>query len=246
MRGVTREKSPVIGITTRRMDAGARRLDVVDQAYGTAIWQSGGTAHLLPRPPGPAGDGALAGLGGLLLTGGGDVDPRRYGQVPSPEVGGVDVDRDDWEIALVHEAVGLGMPVLGVCRGCQVLNVALGGTLIQHLPARSPLPHLVVERESIAHSVRIEPCTQLFAVEGVDSIGVNSVHHQAVDAIGEGLRATAWAEDGTVEAIEHLTLPALGVQWHPENLLDHAAHLAVFQWLVEQAARWQSSSSPDV
>jgi putative glutamine amidotransferase len=246
MRGLTRDKSPVIGITTRPMDAGTRRLDVVDQAYGTAIWQSGGTAHLLPRQPGPAGDRALAGLDGLLLTGGGDVDPGHYGHAPSPEIGGVDTDRDDWEIALVRQALERGMPVLGVCRGCQVLNVALGGTLIQHLPARSPLPHLVVERESIAHSVRIEPCTQLFAVEGDDSIGVNSVHHQAVDAVGEGLRATAWAEDGTVEAIEHLTLPAIGVQWHPENLLDHAAHLAVFEWLVQRAARWHNSSSPDV
>ena len=141
---MTRDKSPVIGITTRRMDAGARRLDVVDQAYGTAIWQAGGTAHLLPRPPGAAGDRALAGLDGLLLTGGGDVDPGHYGHAPSPEIGGVDADRDDWEIALVQQALELGMPVLGVCRGCQVLNVALGGTLIQHLPARSPLPHLVV------------------------------------------------------------------------------------------------------
>ena len=94
--------------------------------------------------------------------------------------------------------------------------------------------------------MQIEPCTQLFAVEGQDTLGVNSVHHQAVDAIGEGLRATAWAEDGTVEAIEHLTYPVIGVQWHPENLLDHAAHRAVFEWLVQQAARWQSSSSPDV
>jgi len=93
--------SPVIGITTRRMDAGARRLDVVDQAYGTAIWQAGGTAHLLPRPPGAGSDRALAGLDGLLLTGGGDVDPDRYGHAPSPEIGGVDPDRDDWEIAFI-------------------------------------------------------------------------------------------------------------------------------------------------
>ncbi len=243
---MTRDKSPVIGITTRRMDAGARRLDVVDQAYGTAIWHAGGTAHLLPRPPGAAGDRGLAGLDGLLLTGGGDVDPDRYGHAPSPEIGGVDPDRDDWEIGLVQQALGLGMPVLGVCRGCQVVNVALGGTLIQHLPAHSPLPHLVVERESVAHRVRIEPCTQLFAVEGQDTLGVNSVHHQAVDAIGEGLRATAWAEDGTVEGIEHLTYPVIGVQWHPENLLDHAAHRAVFEWLVQRAARWQTSSGPDV
>jgi putative glutamine amidotransferase len=239
-------KSPVIGITTRRMDVGARRLDVVDQAYGMAIWQSGGIAHLLPCSTGAAGDRGLRGLDGLLLTGGGDVDPRHYGQAPSPDIGGVDADRDDWEMALVHQALGLGMPVLGVCRGCQVLNVALGGTLIQHLPAHSSLPHLVVERESLVHTVHIEACTQLLAVEGADQIGVNSVHHQAVAEIGDGLRATAWAEDGTVEAIEHLTHTAIGVQWHPENLLDHAPHLALFEWLVEQAARWSGSAIPDV
>ena len=92
--------------------------------------------------------------------------------------------------------------------------------------------------------MRIEPRTQLFGVEGTAQIGTNSVHHQAVDAIGTGLRATAWAEDGTVEALEHLTLPVIGVQWHPENLLDHPSHLALFEWLVAQAAGWKAH--PDV
>jgi putative glutamine amidotransferase len=137
------------------------------------------------------------------------------------------------------------MPDLGVCRGCQVLNVACGGTLIQHLPTRSPLPHLVLARQSIAHEVHIEPGTELFAVEKTDVIGVNSVHHQAVDVIGAGLRATAWANDGTVEAIEHLRCPAIGVQWHPENLLDHPAHVALFEWLVERAAKWAGHDRSD-
>jgi len=235
---------PVIGITTRRMDKDALRLDVVDRAYGDAVFRAGGTAHLLPRPADPPGGRLLAGLDGLLLSGGGDVDPRNYGEPPSPDIGGVDADRDDWELALLHEAFEAELPILGVCRGCQVVNVACGGTLIQHLPARSALPHLVLARHSVAHVVRIEPFTQLCAVEGTTEIGTNSVHHQAVDAIGAGLRATAWAEDGTVEALEHLTLPVIGVQWHPENLLDHPAHLALFAWLVAQAARWQGS--PDV
>jgi putative glutamine amidotransferase len=235
---MTSAESPVIGITTRRQDTGALRLDVVDRAYGDAIFRSGGTAHLLPRP---TGGRVLAGLDGLLLSGGGDVDPKKYGQSPSADVGGVDSDRDDWEVALVREALKVELPILAVCRGCQVLNVAFGGTLIQHLPARSTLPHLVRERESVAHAVRIEPFTQLFAVEGTTEIGTNSVHHQAVDAIGQDLRATAWAEDGTVEAIEHLTWPAIGVQWHPENLLDLPSHLALFEWLVAQAAGWKES-----
>jgi putative glutamine amidotransferase len=237
---MTSANGPVIGITTRRMDRDSLRLDVVDRAYGDAISRSGGAAHLLPRPAGPTGGSVLAGLDGLLLSGGGDVDPTRYGQSPSAEIGGVDSDRDDWEVALVRQAFEVELPILGVCRGAQVLNVACGGTLLQHLPAHSSLPHLVLEREAVAHVVRIEPSTQLFAIEGAAQIGTNSVHHQAVEAIGQGLRATAWAEDGTVEAIEHLTSPAIGVQWHPENLLDHPSHLALFEWLVAQAAGWKA------
>jgi len=233
-------EGPVIGITTRRMDKDALRLDVVDRAYGDAISRSGGTAHLLPRPALSSGGGLLAGLDGLLLTGGGDVDPKKYGHSPSADIGGVDADRDDWEVAMVRQAFEVELPILGVCRGAQVLNVACGGTLIQHLPAHSSLPHLVLARASVAHAVRIESCTQLFAIEGATQIGTNSVHHQAVDAIGQGLRATAWAEDGTVEAIEHLTSPVIGVQWHPENLLDHPPHLALFEWLVAQAAEWKA------
>jgi putative glutamine amidotransferase len=236
---------PVIGITTRRMDTETLRLDVVDRAYGDAIGRAGGTAHLLPRPSGPMAGSQLAGVDGLLLTGGGDVDPAQYGQVRSAEVGGMDSDRDDWELQLVRQAFDLAMPVLGVCRGCQVLNVACGGTLIQHLPDRTSLPHLVVARQSEAHAVHIEPHSELFAVQGTDIIGTNSVHHQAVDSIGAGLRATAWAEDGTVEAIERLTSPAIGVQWHPENLLDRPAHVAIFVWLVERAARWQGHDQSD-
>jgi putative glutamine amidotransferase len=235
---MTKANTPVIGVTTRRMDTGALRLDVVERAYGEAIGQSGGTAHLLPRPTDPS-SGTLIGLDGLLLTGGGDVDPKNYGHDVAAETGGVDPARDQWEVALVRQALLVGMPVLGICRGCQVLNVACGGTLIQHLPARSLLPHLVMERDSMAHAVQVEPHTQLFAVEGTSQIATNSVHHQAVDVIGQGLRPTAWAEDGTVEAIEHLTRPVIGVQWHPENLLDHASHLAVFQWLVDHASRWR-------
>jgi putative glutamine amidotransferase len=234
-------EDPVIGITTRRMDADTRHLDVVDRAYSDAIWKTGGIPRLLTRPTDPARGVTLTGIDGLLLTGGGDVDPGQYGQLRSTETGGVDTGRDEWEIALVRQALELAMPVLGVCRGCQVLNVAFAGTLTQHLPSRSLLPHLVLERESLAHAVEIAPSTQLFTLEGKIQIATNSVHHQAIDTIGEGLRATAWAEDGSIEAIEHLSRPMIGVQWHPENLLEHASHVAVFEWLVEKARRWGTS-----
>ena len=180
--------SPLIGITTRRQDTEARRLDVVDRAYAEAVIQAGGTPLLLPWN---TGTGGLVALDGLLLTGGGDVDPRRYGHSPAPETGGVDADRDSWESELVHRALELALPVLGVCRGCQVLNVVFGGTLVQHLPDVSTLPHLVLERDSVAHDVQIEPGTQLFALEGKATIGTNSVHHQAIDRVGAGMRAKA-------------------------------------------------------
>jgi putative glutamine amidotransferase len=137
---------------------------------------------------------------------------------------------------LVQLAIRTSVPVLGICRGNQILNVAFGGSLIQHLPARTTQPHLVTEREQIVHRVRIEPDTRLFGVELSADIGVNSIHHQAVDAIGPDLRASAWSEDGIIEAVEHPRLPILGVQWHPENLLFEPAHVALFAWLVYQAA----------
>jgi putative glutamine amidotransferase len=223
------------------MNTDALRLDVVDRAYGEAIRQAGGIPVVLPQSTEPLADISI--LGGLLLTGGGDVDPSLYGQVQSAETGGVDTERDRWEVELLRWALDLALPVLGICRGCQVLNVAHGGSLIQHLPHHSNAPHLVTERESLVHSVQIMPGSQLHAVEGSSLIGVNSVHHQAVDAIGENLRFTAWAEDGTVEAVEHAHLPVIGVQWHPENLLSHEYHRAVFRWLVDQAARFQASAS---
>jgi putative glutamine amidotransferase len=238
---------PIIGITTRRLETGARQLDVVERAYAEAISGAGGMPHLLPRLGRAARNAELRGIDGLLLTGGGDVESSLYGMVRSPDTGGVDEDRDAWELGLVQQALAAHLPVLGICRGCQVLNVAFGGTLIQHLPAHTTQLHLVPERERIVHHVRIEPGTQLFGVEQRADIGVNSIHHQAVQTVGMDLRASACSEDGTIEAVEHLHYPILGVQWHPENLLNEPAHSSLFAWLVGQArtkrARADASAS---
>ncbi len=208
---------------------------MVEQAYTEAVLAAGGAPRLLPRV---CDDGIdqLDGVDGLLLTGGGDVDPAHYGRQRSAATGGVDEGRDTWEIALVHQAVTAPRPILGICRGCQVLNVAFGGTLVQDLPAHTSLPHLVTERTCMVHRVSIEPGTQLYQVERRASIEVNSIHHQAVETVGRGLRCSAQAEDGTIEAVEHRHRPVLGVQWHPENLLRQPAHVALFGWLVGQAA----------
>jgi putative glutamine amidotransferase len=212
---------------------GGLSLDVVDRAYAIAVVEAGGVPHLLPCPVAPYAHDLLQGIDGLLLTGGGDVDPRAYGATPSPQVGGVDDTRDAWEVELVQRAVQVSMPILGVCRGCQMVNVALGGTLFQHLPEVTELPHLVPRpRDQVAHPVRLQQGSRLARVEGTLDMGVNSIHHQAVDHVGDGLRATAWAPDGVIEGIEHVEEPIIGVQWHPENLLHDTAHLALFAWLT--------------
>lgn len=219
------------------MEVDGRRLDVVGRAYAEAVSRAGGHAHLLPRQKFPFGEDELRQLDGLVLTGGGDVDPAQYGMGRSDATGGVDTERDIWEIGLVHEAMRSSLPVLGICRGCQILNVGCGGTLIQDLPARSLLPHLVRERGRIAHRVTIGRATQLFGIEDSSEMGVNSIHHQAIETLGAELSASAWADDGTIEAVEHASLPMLGVQWHPEDLAHEPAHLAIFDWLVGQATQ---------
>ena len=150
------------------------------------------------------------GCGALLLPGGGDVDPRLYGQrVTQSE--GVDRARDDCELALFRRFAAEGLPILGVCRGMQLVNVALGGTLCQHIDG-----HSRVDGADRRHLVRTDDAG-LLALYG-ERFTVNSAHHQCVARLGGALRAAAWAEDGTVEALRHETLPILAVQWHPERL----------------------------
>jgi putative glutamine amidotransferase len=156
---------------------------------------------------------------GLLLTGGGDVDPALYGEFASPETEPPDPERDAVEAALIDEALARDLPLLGICRGMQILNVHLGGSLIQHLPTAGRHVRRTSDRSLPAHPVAIQPGTLLSGLAGVATWQVNSRHHQAVARLGDGFRVCASdPEDGTVEAIE---LPArrfvLGVQWHPEN-----------------------------
>jgi putative glutamine amidotransferase len=226
----------LIGITTRRLLEGARSVDGADREYADVVALAGGLPVLLACQPGLASDVIPEVVDGLLLSGGGDVDPRSYQQQPSPEVGGVDPDRDLWELELVRLALRDGVPMLGICRGCQVLNVALGGTLVQHLPEVTDTPHLVVSpRNRISHRLEIFPGTQLSAIVGRGPLEVNTIHHQAVDRLGAGLRQTARSPDFVIEGIEHEDRPAIGVQWHPECLSDRSAHRRLFDWLIERS-----------
>jgi len=188
----------------------------------------------------------LADAAGLLLTGGGDVAPRRYGREPHPRLGAVDDERDEFELALASEAVRRDLPVLAICRGLQVLVVACGGTLWQDLP--SELPGSVghgrgagpaLARERGRHRVSLLAGSVAAVAAGAVEFEVNSSHHQAAQVIGGGVVISGWAPDGVVEAVE---IPGarfvLGVQWHPEDLLDEAEHARrLFRAYVEAARR---------
>jgi putative glutamine amidotransferase len=230
---------PRIGVTSSPSLHEDRFLEALDRAYVTAVIRAGGLPFVLPVLEPEEVPAVLACLDGLFFTGGGDVDPARYADTASPHVQGLDPERDAYEIALARAAVSKGLPIFGICRGAQVLNVALGGTLVQHLPDVSEQRHCAKEQWAEAvHTVTVRPESRLRAVVGVDVLGVNSLHHQAVASVGGGLQPVAWAEDGTIEAVESLGLSRiLGVQWHPETLVADASHVALFDWLVEEAAR---------
>ena len=236
---------PVIGITTRRLFAEGRWVEGVDSEYPSAVAEAGGLPVLVSCRPREEADTLLSTLDGLLVSGGGDVDPRFYREDPTSDIDGVDRDRDEWELELVSRALDAGIPLLGICRGCQVLNVARGGTLVQHLPDVTPVQHLVVApRDRISHYLSIRTGTQLAEIVGTDDLAANTIHHQAVKALGIGLRIGSRADDGVIESIELDGGLALGVQWHPENLLRCPRQRSLFDWLVRAATRAGHGSKP--
>lgn len=232
---------PAIGITMTDED-GRQGFHVLREDYVKSVEQAGGLAVLLP-PGSPADAAALLDrLDGLLLSGGADVDPGIYGQAPHPKLGRVVRARDDFEIALCREALRRDRPVLAICRGQQVLNVATGGTLIQDIA--SVIPGAIdhdppVERWDAAHDVDLLRGSRLRAILGRETLAVNSFHHQAVDVLGAGLVASAHSvPDRVVEGVEDPSRRfALGVQWHPEAFWrEPRAFGPLFDALV-QAAR---------
>jgi len=226
---------PRIGITTYGRNEEGRFC--LPAAYVEAVRDAGGVPLLLP-PGEPHPERVLEVVDGLVLAGGGDIDPAYYGGRPHPTLYLVDPERDQFELRLAREAVQSQVPVLGICRGSQVLNVAWGGDLVPHLPEGedAPVRHRLPPRVPTDHPVRVEPTSRLASVLGQTEVQVRSWHHQAVRRVAPGWRAVAWAPDGTVEAVECVGHPwAVGVQWHPELSQDILPHRRLFQALVRAA-----------
>jgi putative glutamine amidotransferase len=206
--------------------------------YVRAVEKAGGVPLLLA--PSPAGEIAsrLDAVDGLMLTGGDDVDPSLYGEAPHPTTR-CTRERDDFELALVREALDRDLPLLAICRGQQVLNVALGGTLVQDIPDQVPEAgaHKLkgVARWEIAHEVEVAPGTRLRAIVGTDVLAVNSFHHQSVRDVGRGLVVSARSRDGIIEGVELADRRfVVGVQWHPEAMWNQEPdHQELFRAFVE-------------
>jgi putative glutamine amidotransferase len=233
---------PVIGITAYAVDAswGPWHLPaaLVPLSYLRSVERAGGCAFVvLPRDDSP--DGTLDRLDGLILTGGPDVDPALYGAEPHPETDAVDLERDRSEVALLAAALEQDMPVLAVCRGSQILNVALGGDLEQHVPDLvGHEGHKEVPGVFSKHPVSVDEGSHLHSIVG-ETVEVSSHHHQGYGRLGDGLAIVATAEDGTPEALEARDHPfALGVLWHPEDGDD----LRLFEELVSSAREYRSRS----
>lgn len=190
-------------------------------------------ARLVPIVTAPLRDLSAAGalmdrVDGLVLTGGSDVDPSLYGEKPHSMLGEVSSERDEWEVALIHAARARTKPVLAICRGAQILNVALGGTLYQDLPSQRPgeINHDPdLSRNTRTHAAEIAAESRLARAVGLTHIHTNSVHHQAISRVADDLRVVATAPDGVIEGVESAADSAwwcVGVQWHPEDLVDDA------------------------
>lgn len=235
---------PLIAVIGRRapsVDILRFSATVAAEAMCEAVYAAGGEPAVFHGPARRtvAGLGErLSAFGGVLLPGGADLSPERYGQERAPETEEPSAFQDAFDLAVASCVVELGLPTLAVCRGMQVLNVALGGSLVQHLSESS------VGHRNGHHEVAPVPGTRLHQVVGAHRFTVSSYHHQAVDRLGEGLVVTAVSDDGCIEALEHHHANVIAVQWHPEDLHATSRHdAALFDDLVARAREREEAAA---
>jgi putative glutamine amidotransferase len=238
---MSRSPQPLIGITSGlTQNKSGSPVCQLGQAYVSAIQKAGGNPVIIPVGVDESTlNSLLSHVDGILFTGGGDIDPALFNGTPHARVYGISSERDTLEISLIREALSAGKPLLAICRGIQVLNIALGGTLYTHIQDQrdQSLKHdwfPDFPRDKLAHSVRLTPGSKLHQIFGSEEIRVNSLHHQGIAELGQGLRATGLAPDDLVEGVEvEGATFAIGVQWHPECLPDDSGSQALFRAFVE-------------
>jgi len=232
---------PLIGVTTwHQQNAKGIQQICVSESYIEALILAGACPIALPVGiPDMAASDLLQKLDGIVFAGGGDVHPKAFQQESHPAAYGVDLSRDQLELALIKQTVASKKPFLGICRGLQVINVALGGSLIIDIPTFKPeaLQHdfsATQPRDYLAHQVKIAPSSFLAKIYQNEMILVNSFHHQAIDRLAPDLLVVAWAPDGIIEAVELMDHPfGIAVQWHPECLVADQATRALFSTFVK-------------
>ncbi len=232
---------PLIGLSCSHDSD--KETSTLNLTYSRGVEKAGGLPVVLPLTTDKETlSETLLRLDGLLLTGGPDLDPSFFGEEPWPKLGGISPDRDAMEIYLAKQALSRDLPLFGICRGIQTLNVAAGGSLIQDISTavKEPLKHRQdAPRWHGSHSVTVVTGSRLAAILGTDSLRVNTFHHQSVKELAEGLVAVAHAPDGVIEAIESTRHRfAIGVQWHPEGMWErHSVQLRLFSALVRAASQ---------
>ena len=246
--------NPVIGITSqpRPVENASGELDshLIGHTYTDSVIRAGGIPVSLIPVPGHEIPQLLDRIDALIMSGGGDVEPHRYGQERHEKVWKTNFDRDEFELALIHAAHERKMPVLAICRGVQVVNVAYGGTLIQDIPSaigskdHDVIGHAVYDGHQ---PVTVSADSKIAKATGETEMMVNSIHHQAIDRIADGFHPVAWAGDGVIEGIQHEDdgWEFFGVQWHPEFLGDNfdVPSQRLFDALVEQARAYADPRS---
>jgi putative glutamine amidotransferase len=251
---------PIIGVPAQTLQAidgipaGLPVSSVMNHRYFEALAMVGGVPWMVPLIESVPDTlrAIYERLDGVFIAGGVDVDPDSYGEERHELCGNTDLARDRVELQFTRWALADGKPMLGVCRGMQILNTATGGTLFQDCAALYPdslkhdyFPTAGFARDYLAHDIRIEPGTRLHGVFGSERAPVNSMHHQGIRELGDGLVASAWAPDGLIEAVEHEEHGfAIGVQWHPEMLIERdAATRRLFEAFIEASLQWRESQA---